>query len=95
MTLSIDRDLLPVNDHCWNALILIAIKYQNRLGKFRNIRYDRHVVYTVKNVSELASILVEEGAIISWSGGFRRLKTIEDRVVRDFRQLHDKYHTDP
>jgi len=84
-----------INDQTWYGLIQLAIKYQNRLGKFHNIRYDRMVVYTVKNLCELASILVEAGAIKSWSGGFRRLRSIEECVIADFKKIHNQFHTDP
>ncbi len=39
-----------MTDQTWNGLIKIAVKYQNRLGKFHNVRYDRLVVFTVKNM---------------------------------------------
>ena len=84
-----------VNDLAWNALILIAIKHQKRLGRYHSIRYDRMVVYTVRNLCELAQILVDDGVIQSWSGGFRRLHSIESNVVEEFRKLHRKFHTDP
>ncbi len=84
-----------MTDQTWNGLIKIAVKYQNRLGKFHNVRYDRLVVFTVKNICELASILVEEGMIEQWPGGHRRLRSIEDRVMADFKKLHKKYHIDP
>lgn len=82
-------------DQTWDALIQMALKYQNRLGKFRNVRYDRHVVYAVKNIRELAGILVEKQIITSWQGGFRRLSTIEAGVVAGFKRIHEKFHTDP
>lgn len=84
-----------INDHTWNALIRIAITYQDRLGKYRNQRYDRMAVYLVDNVREVASILVDDGIIQPWSAGFRRLSTIEGRVKADFLRIHGKYHTDP
>ena len=84
-----------VIDQTWDALIQMALKYQNRLGKFRSARYDRHVVYSVINIRELAGILVEKQVITSWQGGFRRLSTIEAGVVSGFKRIHEKFHTDP
>lgn len=84
-----------VTDQTWNALIQMALKYQNRLGRFHNLRHDRHVVYSVKNIRELAGILVEKQIITSWPAGFRRLGTIEEGVVSGFKRIHDKFHTDP
>ncbi len=83
-----------VNDQVWNALILIALKYQRRLGKFHSVRYDRMIVYTVSNIRELAGILVEAGVILNWPGGFRRLASIEEGVTAGFKEIHRKFHTD-
>jgi hypothetical protein len=84
-----------ITDQTWHGLIKMAIKQQRRLGKFRSDRYDRSVVYSVRNIRELASMLVDAGIISAWPGGFRRLSSIEDGVVVGFRKIHKKCHNDP
>lgn len=84
-----------ITDQTWHGLIKLAIKQERRLGKFRSDRYDRSVVYSVRNIRELSMMLVDAGIISSWPGGYRRLTSIEDGVVEGFRKIHNKYHTDP
>ncbi|MDO8271988.1 MAG: hypothetical protein Q7U82_08695, partial [Gammaproteobacteria bacterium] len=60
-----------------------------------NVRYDRLVVFTVKNICELAVILVDEGVIKQWPGGHRKLRAIEEGVMVNFKKIHKKYHIDP
>ena len=78
-----------------SSLINLVIKQQRRLGKFRSDRYDRAVVYSVRNIRELASMLVDAGIISSWPGGYRWLSSIEEGVVAGFRKIHNKCHNDP
>jgi hypothetical protein len=82
-------------DQTWNALIRLALKYQNRIGSYHNIRYDRKHLYIVVNLRQLASILVKAGVIHPWPAGFRRLGAIEEAVISQFTKLHGKTHLDP
>jgi len=82
-----------MNDQVWNALILQAIKYSSRAGRFRAERSSRDAVYLCKIITNLALILIETGVIRPWPAGFRRLRTLEDRAVTDFRRIHKKFHT--
>lgn len=89
-----DKHQSELADQAWNALILVALKHQRKIGKYYSERYDRHCVYAVKNLRQLASILVNHGYLVSWPAGFRRLSTIEREVIAKFKETHDKYHTD-
>lgn len=88
-------DRARTNDHTWDALIRVGIKYQGRVGKFRSVRYDRMAVYTVTNLRHLAMILVESGVIQPWPAGFRRLTTLEEGAAAEFLKVHKKVYTDP
>ena len=73
-----------------NTLILVALKHhQRKIGNYHSERYDRHCVYAVKNLRQLASILVNHGYLPSWPAGFRRLSTIEREVIARFKENHE------
>jgi hypothetical protein len=76
-------------------MIIMALKYQRRIGRYHNIRYDRKHLYLVLTIRETASILVDQQAIHGWSAGFRRLDDIEKGVIRQFTKIHGKTHLDP
>ncbi|MAY56462.1 MAG: hypothetical protein CMQ46_05120 [Gammaproteobacteria bacterium] len=94
MTLRAANKDSEITDHTWDGLIRIALKYQGRMGRYHNIRYDRKHLYIVLNVRQLASILVDKKIISSWPAGFTRLTTIEEAVIREFKKLHGKTHLD-
>lgn len=83
-----------ISNAAWWALIEIAVKHQNRAGKFRSVRMDRSSVYMVRSIHELANTLVFDCVIPHWPAGFRRLQTIENELVADFKKLHRKCHND-
>ncbi|MDO9478734.1 MAG: hypothetical protein Q7L07_18650 [Pseudohongiella sp.] len=83
-----------VSDQVWNAMIIMALKYQRRIGRYHNIRYDRKHVYLVLTICEIAHILVDQRAIHTWPAGSRRLGDIEKGVIREFTKLHGKTHLD-
>ena len=84
-----------LSDQVWNAMIVTALKYQRRVGRFHNQRYDRKFVYHVLIVHELSKTLVELHAIHPWPAGSRRLGGIERAVIAEFTKLHGKTHLDP
>lgn len=84
-----------ISDQLWNAMIIMALKYQRKIGRFYNQRYDRKNLYHVLIVCELARTLVDQGCIHSWPAGFRRLSDIEKGVIKEFAKLHGKTHLDP
>ncbi|MDO9519707.1 MAG: hypothetical protein Q7L19_05790 [Pseudohongiella sp.] len=83
-----------LSDQVWNAMIVMALKYQRRLGRYHNIRYDRKHLYLVLTIRESAGILVDQHAIHPWPAGSRRLSDIEKGVIKEFAKLHGKTHLD-
>ena len=76
-------------------MIIMALKYQRRIGRYHNIRYDRKHLYLVITIRETADILVDQQAIHRWPAGSRRLGDIEKGVIKEFTKLHGKTHLDP
>ncbi|ALO46179.1 hypothetical protein [Pseudohongiella spirulinae] len=83
-----------ISDQVWNSMICMALKYQTKIGRFNNRRYERKFVYLVINLCQGASILVETGAIHSWAAGFRRLHAIQEEVISQFNRIYGKTHLD-
>ena len=83
-----------LSDQVWNAMILMALKYQRRLGRYNNIRYDRKHLYLVLTIRETAAILVDQLAIHPWPAGSRRLGAIEEGAIKEFSKIHGKTHLD-
>lgn len=83
-----------LSDQVWNAMIIIALKYQRRIGRFHDQRSDRKCVLFVLIVIEVMVIFLDKGVIHPWQGGFRRLDRIQETATRDFRRLHGKCYFD-
>jgi hypothetical protein len=82
------------SDQVWNTMIHMALKYQAKIGRFNNRRYERKFVYLVINLCQGATILVETGAIHAWPAGSRRLHAIQEEVISHYSKLHGKTHLD-
>lgn len=83
-----------ISDQIWHAMITMALKYQRKVGRFHNSRYERKFVLLVVNICELSATLVELQAIHPWPGGSRRLHEIEREVIAKFTQVHGKTYLD-
>lgn len=83
-----------ISDQIWNAMITMALKYQRKVGRFRNARYERKFVLLVVNICEMSSTLVELQAICPRPGRSRRLHEIERAVIGEFTKIHGKTYLD-